>query len=111
VTSLHLPSCHTLLARQSRSTKHFPHAFIINSYLAAKSIRSAKLQTVSRHPALVQAFAGVAEAKQRLEGALEGVVKVTAYEHMDGFDKSGDQTRVEMLFFPEGNNPLPQTKP
>jgi len=55
-----------------------------------------------RHPALMQAFAGVAEAKQKAEGELDGVVKVTAYEHMEGYDKSGDQTRVEILFFPEG---------
>lgn len=49
----------------------------------------------------MQAFAGVAEAKQKAEGELDGVVKVTAYEHMEGYDKSGDQTRVEILFFPE----------
>lgn len=51
-----------------------------------------------RHPALLQAFAAVADSKANVTGT----VKVTAYEHMEVLDRSGDQSRVDMLLFPEG---------
>ena len=48
----------------------------------------------------MQAFAAVAEYKSNVVG----VVKVTAYEHMEVADRSGHQSRVDMLLFPAGEN-------
>lgn len=102
--ALALEEVKATLPPQPGSVKDHSHHIMIRIPPPTPPLKDSQIwwpPIMEKHPALVQAFAGVAEAKQRLEGALEGVVKVTAYEHMDGFDKSGDQTRVEMLFFPE----------
>ena len=46
----------------------------------------------------MQAFAAVAQHKEDILG----VVRVTAYEHMEAADQSGDQSKVDMLLFPAG---------
>ena len=46
----------------------------------------------------MQAFAAVAQNKENILGT----VRVTAYEHMEVADQSGDQSKVDMLLFPAG---------
>lgn len=62
--------------------------------------KTADRYTICRHPALVQAFGAVAECKANVSGT----VKVTAYEHMEVLDRSGDQSKVDMLLFPAGQD-------
>ena len=53
-----------------------------------------------RQPALVQAFAAVAEAKQ----SIDGVVKVSAYEELDSqlTPGQGKDAKVDLMIFPAG---------
>lgn len=47
---------------------------------------------------MAQAFAAVAQKKE----SILGTVRVTAYEHMEVADQTGDQSKVDMLLFPAG---------